>query len=69
MNLRGLFRSPGPALPVKRFVRPMPKLKSFRCARAIIAGIETMHMIKKGQLDFAKDRTSPADDRFYSLAF
>ena len=47
----------------------MPKLKSFRCARAIIADIETMHMIKKGQLDFAKDRTSPADDRFYLIAF
>ena len=25
--------------------------KSFRCARALVAGIETMHMIKKGQLD------------------
>ena len=69
MNLRGLFRSPGPVLPGKRFVRPMPKLKSFRCARAIIADIETMHMTKKEQLHFAKDRTSPAGDRFYSLAF
>ena len=36
---------------------------------AIIAGIETMHMIKKGKLDFVKDRTSSAADKFYSLAF
>ena len=35
----------------------------------IIAGIKTIHMIKRGQLDFAKDRTSPAADKFYSLAF
>ena len=54
---------------VKRLVRPMLGFKSFRCARAIIAGIETMHMIKKGQLDFVKDRTSSAADKFYSLAF
>ena len=33
---------------IKRVVRPMLGFKSFRCARAIIAGIETMHMIKKG---------------------
>ena len=27
-----------------------------------------MHMIKKGQLDFVKDKTSSAADRFYSPA-
>ena len=43
--------------------------KSCRCARAIIAGIETMHMIKKGRLEFVKDETSSAADKFYSLAF
>ena len=36
---------------IKRIVRSMLGFKSFRCARALIAGIETMHMIKKGQLD------------------
>ena len=41
---------------------------SFRCARAIMAGIETMHMIKKRQLDFVKDRTSSAANKFCSLA-
>ena len=35
---------------IKRIVRPMLGFKSFRSARALIAGIETMHMIKKGQL-------------------
>ena len=43
--------------------------KSFRCARAIIAGIETMPMIKKRQLDSPKATTSSAADKFYSLAF
>ena len=32
---------------VKRIVRPMLGFKNFRCARVVIAGIETMHMIKK----------------------
>ena len=54
---------------IKRLVRPMLGFKSFRCARAIIAGIETMHMIKKGQLDGLKATTSSAADKFYSLAF
>ena len=54
---------------IKRIVRPMLGFKSFRCASILIAGIETMHMIKKGQLDFVKDRTSSAADKFYSLAF
>jgi transposase-like protein len=54
---------------VKRIVRPMLGFKNFRCARALIAGIETMHMIKKGQLDAVKDRASSAANQFYSLAF
>ena len=54
---------------VKRIVRAMLGFKNFRCARALIAGIETMHMIKKGQLAAIKDRVSSAADKFYSLAF
>jgi len=54
---------------VKRIVRPMLGFKNFRCARALIAGIETMHMIKKGQLDAIKDQGSSAANLFYSLAF
>jgi transposase-like protein len=35
---------------VKRIVRPMMGFKDFRCARIILAGIEVMHMIRKGQM-------------------
>ena len=43
--------------------------KNFRCASIVIAGIEIMHMIRKGQLGSIKERTSSAANRFYSLAF
>ncbi|MBW8833366.1 MAG: IS6 family transposase [Burkholderiales bacterium] len=33
---------------IKRIVRPMLGFKDFDCARKLIAGIETMHMVKKG---------------------
>jgi transposase-like protein len=54
---------------IKRIVRPMMGFKSFRCARIILAGIETMHMIKKGQLDCPKVKDLSAASQFYSLAF
>ena len=41
-------------------VRPMLGFKVFRCARILIAGIETMHMIRKGQIDCMKDKSSGA---------
>ena len=47
----------------------MMGFKSFHCARVILAGIETMHMIKKGQLDRPKAKASTAASQFYSLAF
>ena len=43
--------------------------KTSRCARALIAGIETMHMIRKGQLDISESQASSAASQFYSLAF
>jgi len=54
---------------IKRIARPMLGFKSFRCASILLAGIETMHMIKKGQLDRPKARASTAASQFYSLAF
>ena len=54
---------------IKRIVRPMMGFKSFACARIRIAGIETMHMIRKGQLEPLKEQDSSAADQFYSLAF
>jgi putative transposase len=51
---------------IKRRTRPMMGFKDFRCARIILPGIETMHMIRKGQMkDSGVTRT--AADRFYSL--
>lgn len=54
---------------VKRVTRPMLGFKSFWSARTIIAGIETMHMIKKGQLDCPRGQPASAAQQFYSLAF
>jgi len=51
---------------VKRVVRPMLGFKSFRSAAATIAGIELMHMIRKGQL-CATGKLRPAQ-QFYALA-
>jgi putative transposase len=46
----------------------MLDFKSFWSARIIIAGIETMHMIRKGQMDFPNGKTMSAANQFYSLA-
>jgi putative transposase len=54
---------------VKRITRPMLGFKSFRCARILIAGIETMHMIRRSQLGNIKDKDPSAASQFYSLAF
>ena len=43
--------------------------KAFRCARIILAGVEVMHMIEKGQLDCPIAQASSAASQFYSLAF
>jgi putative transposase len=51
---------------IKRRIRPMMGFKDFRCARIILSGIETMHMIRKGQMkDSGVTRTAAA--QFYSL--
>jgi len=60
-------RRAGP--PGQRIVRLMVGFKSFRCASILIAGVETMHMIKKGQLDRPKAHVSTAASQFYSLVF
>ena len=53
---------------IKRITRPMLGFKTFRCARILIAGVETMHMIRKGQLDCPEGQAMSAADQFYSLA-
>lgn len=51
---------------IKRAVRPMLGFKSFWSAAITLAGIELMHMIRKGQLK-AAGKLRPAQ-QFYSLA-
>jgi transposase-like protein len=53
---------------VKRRVRPMLGFKTFGSATKLIAGIETMHMIKKGQLRCHQGLVVSDADHFYSLA-
>jgi putative transposase len=46
---------------IKRRIRPMMGFKDFRCARIILPSIETMHIIRKGQMkDAAVTRTAAA---------
>ena len=53
---------------IKRVTRPMLNFKSFRSARYVLASIELMHMIRKGQ--FATDGADMTlfADQFYALA-
>jgi hypothetical protein len=53
---------------LKRIVRPVLGFKDFDCARRLIAGIETMHMVKKGQLDGPNGQALSAADQIYSIA-
>ena len=53
---------------IKRRTRPMMGFKSFRSAARIIAGIQTMHMVKKGQLGCPGGLAFSTADYFYSLA-
>jgi len=54
---------------VKRITDPMLGFKSFWSAQKLFAGIETMHMVKKGQFCYPDGKTVSAADQFYSLAF
>ena len=51
---------------IKRLIRPMLGFKSFRSAAVTLAGIELMHMLRKGQL-LPTGEVRPAQ-QFYSLA-
>ena len=45
---------------VKRIAKPMMGFKSFRSARNVLAGIELMHMIRKGQMPPRKAAIFPS---------
>jgi putative transposase len=51
---------------IKRIVKPMMGFKDFRCARIILAGIEVMHMIRKGQMRDDGIARNPVE-QFYSI--
>jgi putative transposase len=54
---------------VKRVTRPMLGFKSFAAAQDTLAGIELMHMLKKGQMVVkAGDEGLTAAEQFYALA-
>ena len=53
---------------VKRLTRPMLGFKSFWSARCTIAGIETMHAIRKGQLATTGNTSQTPAEQFYALA-
>ena len=53
---------------IKRMTSPMLGFKSFRAARNILAGIELMHMLRKGQLKLVGCENMSFADQFYALA-
>ena len=53
---------------VKRRVRPMPGFKSMASARAILGGIELVHMMRKGQAKYAYNLQLSLAEQFDLLA-
>jgi transposase-like protein len=53
---------------VKRATKPMLNFKSFRAARNVLAGIELMHMTRKGQHLLENCSELSFADQFYALA-
>ncbi len=53
---------------IKRRTQPMLNFQSFRSARNILAGIELMHMIRKGQCALEGREEMSFADQFYALA-
>lgn len=53
---------------IKRRTRPMLGFKTIRSATKIPAGIETMHMIRKGQLHCPEGEQASFAEQFYGLA-
>jgi putative transposase len=53
---------------IKRVIRPMLGFKSFQSAQSVLAGIELMHMIRKGQFNMLGSKEMSFADQFYALA-
>ena len=53
---------------IKRVTRPMLNFKSFRCAGCVLASVELIHMIRKGQVAIDDADAMSFADQFYALA-
>jgi putative transposase len=53
---------------IKRLTRPMLNFKSFRAADSVLAGIELIHMIRKGQFAIDGTEAMSSADQFSALA-
>lgn len=53
---------------ITRVTKPMLSFQSFRSARNVLAGIELMHMIRKGQLMIEDGYQMSVAEQFYALA-
>jgi transposase-like protein len=53
---------------IKRVTKPMLNFKSLRCAGCVLAGVELMHMIRKGQFAIDGADAMSFADQFYALA-
>jgi transposase-like protein len=53
---------------IKRVTRPMLNFKSFRAAGSVLAGIELIHMIRKGQFAIDAAAAMSFADQFSTLA-
>src|SRR5471032_2293757 len=53
---------------IKRVTRPMLNFKSFCGAGCVLAGVELMHMIRKGQFTIDGADAMSFADQFYALA-
>jgi putative transposase len=53
---------------IKRVTRPMLNFKSFQAARSVLAGVELMHMIRKGQFAIDAGADMSFAEQFYSMA-
>jgi len=53
---------------VQRITKPMLGFQSFQSAKKVLAGIELMHMIRKGQLNLKGSDAMSFAEQFYALA-
>lgn len=53
---------------IKRMTKPMMGFKSFQSASNVLAGIELMHMIRKGQMIDQSAKELSFAEQFYALA-